>query len=211
MFLERVGYGWSSEVSLLWHYTPQDLISVGHQNHHLKPRSCSLLAMLPACGLVEKSFDMSQEPVSRLEKAVWLLCSFLPRLLNSSSCFPLLQLFWVSGLQGLSPRLLHMAAVLDPTEDSAWVLAPWTYTSEQPGTVVRSALEVSCRFVSNSSDYQRGAVPFQHWLLDTLLCTVLHGSWKHGAETLTIANVLWPIYFLSVCHPNTISSSISWD
>lgn len=42
---------------------------------------------------------------------MWLLCSFLPRLLDSSSCFPLLQLFWVSGLQGLSPRLLHMAAV----------------------------------------------------------------------------------------------------
>lgn len=154
---------------------------------------------------------MYQSSVNRLEKAVWLLCSFLPRLLDLSSCFPLLKLFWVSGLQGLSPRLLHMAAVLDPTEDSAWVSATWAYTSEQPGTVVRSALEVGCQFVSNSPDYQRGAVPFQHWSLDTLVCTVLHGSWKHGTETLTIPNVLWPICFLFVCHPNTISSSISWN
>lgn len=154
---------------------------------------------------------MYQGSVNRLEKAVWLLCSFLPRLLDLSSYFPLLKLFWVSGLQGLSPRLLHMAAVLDPTEDSAWVSAPWAYTSEQPGTTVRSALKASCQFVSNSPDYQRGTVPFQPWSLDTLLCTVLHGSWKHGAETLTIPNVLWPIYFLSVCHPNTISSSISWN
>lgn len=182
------------------------------------PEAKVLLTSLPCClpvNYVGKGFDMYQGSVNRLEKAFWLLCSFLPRLLDLSSYFPLLKLFWVSGLQGLSPRLLHMAAVLDPTEDSAWVSAPWAYTSEHPGMIVRSALEVSYQFVSNSPDYQQGAVLFQHWSLDTLLCPAGSMGQRHWQSPmyfdlyvsfLFATLIPFPLQFLGINYKGMLAS-----
>lgn len=60
-------YGRFSEVLPLKHYTPQDLLSPGHQNHHLMLRSYSLCCNVPACELGGKGFSYAtQESVNRL-------------------------------------------------------------------------------------------------------------------------------------------------